>query len=102
MTARINPVDPFDIIVFGATGDLAQRKLIPALFHRDEQGQLPDDARIIGTSRRDMSDDEFRKFATTALESFVEEKLRTPEIIKKFLGRLTYIAAEVGKEYGWP
>ena len=39
MTARIIPVDPFDIVVFGATGDLAQRKLIPALFHRDEQGR---------------------------------------------------------------
>ena len=102
MTARIIPVDPFDIIVFGATGDLAQRKLIPALYHRDEQGQLPDEARIIGTSRRDMSDYEFRNFATTALESFVEEKLRTPEMMKKFLGRLTYIAAEASKEDGWP
>ncbi len=102
MTARLIPVDPFDIVVFGATGDLAQRKLIPALFHRDEQGQIPAEARIIGTSRRDMSDDEFRKFATTALESFVEEKLRTPEMMNQFLGRLTYIAAEAGKEDGWP
>ena len=102
MTARIIPVDPFDLIVFGATGDLAQRKLIPALFRRDEQGQIPDDARIIGTSRRAMSDKEFREFATTALKSFVEEKLRTPAMMKKFLGRLTYIAAEASKEDGWP
>ena len=102
MTARIIPVDPFDIVVFGATGDLAQRKLIPALFHRDEQGQLPDDARIIGTSRREMSDDAFKVFATAALESFVDEKLRTPEMMQKFLGRLTYIAAEASKEDGWP
>ena len=102
MTARIIPVDPFDIVVFGATGDLAQRKLIPALFHRDEQGQLSNDTRIIGTSRREMSDDEFRKFATTALETYVEEKLRTPEVIQKFLNRLIYIAAEASKEDGWP
>ena len=101
MTARLIPVDPFDIVVFGATGDLAQRKLIPALFHRDEQGQIPAEARIIGTSRREMSDDEFRKFATTALELFVEEKLRTPEMMQKFLGRFTYIAAEASKEDGW-
>ena len=101
MTARLIPVDPFDIVVFGATGDLAQRKLIPALFHRDEQGQIPTEARIIGTSRREMSDDEFRKFATTALELFVEEKLRTPEMMSKFLGRFTYIAAEASKEDGW-
>ena len=102
MTARLIPVDPFDIVVFGATGDLAQRKLIPALFHRDEQGQIPAEARIIGTSRREMSDDEFRNFASTALETYVEEKLRTPEMLHRFLGRLTYIAAEAGKEDGWP
>ena len=101
MTARIIPVDPFDIVVFGATGDLAQRKLIPALFHRDEQGQLPDDARIIGTSRREMSDDAFKVFATAALESFVEKELRKPETVQKFLNRLTYIAAEASKEDGW-
>ncbi len=101
MTARLIPVDAFDIVVFGATGDLAQRKLIPALYHRDEQGQIPAEARIIGTSRREMSDDEFRTFATTALESFVEEKLRTPEMMSRFLGRLSYIAAEAGKEDGW-
>jgi glucose-6-phosphate 1-dehydrogenase len=47
MTTRIIPVDDFDLVIFGATGDLAQRKLLPALFHRDEQGQLPDGACII-------------------------------------------------------
>jgi Glucose-6-phosphate dehydrogenase, NAD binding domain len=35
MTTRIIPVDDFDLVIFGATGDLAQRKLLPALFHRD-------------------------------------------------------------------
>jgi glucose-6-phosphate 1-dehydrogenase len=102
MTTRIIPVDVFDIIVFGATGDLAQRKLIPALFHRDEQGQIPAGARIIGTSRRDMSDAEFRTFATSALDAFVSEKLRTPEMMKRFLSRLSYISAEASKEDGWP
>ena len=52
MTPRIIPVDLFDIVVFGATGDLSQRKLLPALFHRDLQGQMPTGARIIGSSRR--------------------------------------------------
>ena len=41
MTPRTIPVEVFDLIVFGATGDLAQRKLLPALFHRDVQGQIP-------------------------------------------------------------
>jgi glucose-6-phosphate 1-dehydrogenase len=102
MTTRIIPVDEFDIIVFGATGDLAQRKLLPALFHRDEQGQLPDGARIIGTSRREMSDAEYQTFATTALETYIDAKLRTPEMMARFLKRITYIAAEASKEDGWP
>jgi glucose-6-phosphate 1-dehydrogenase len=102
MTPRIIPVDVFDIIVFGATGDLAQRKLLPALFHRDEQGQIPEGSRIIGTSRRDMSDDEFKAFATTALQSYVSDDLRTPETMSRFLERLTYVAAEAVKDEGWP
>jgi glucose-6-phosphate 1-dehydrogenase len=102
MTTRIVPVEIFDIIVFGATGDLAQRKLLPALFHRDEQGQLPEGARIIGTSRREMSDAEYQLFATTALETYVDAKLRTPEMMARFLKRITYIAAEASKEDGWP
>ena len=57
MTPRTIPVDVFDLVVFGATGDLAQRKLLPALFYRDVQGQIPLAARIIGTSRRPMSKD---------------------------------------------
>ncbi|MDE2383447.1 MAG: glucose-6-phosphate dehydrogenase [Alphaproteobacteria bacterium] len=101
MTTRIIPVDVFDLVVFGATGDLSQRKLIPALFHRDEQGQLPPEARIIGTSRRAMSDAEFRAFAKDALEKFVEEKSRTDELMERFLGRLSYVSAEATLDDGW-
>ena len=41
MATRIIAVDPFDLVVFGATGDLATRKLLPALYQRDRGGQLP-------------------------------------------------------------
>ena len=95
------PVDSFDLVVFGATGDLAQRKLIPALFHRDEAGQLPLEAKIIGTSRRELSDEAFRAFATAAIEKFVEAELRRPEIVKRFLDRLSYVQAEATLEDGW-
>jgi glucose-6-phosphate 1-dehydrogenase len=102
MTTRIIPVDLFDLVVFGATGDLAQRKLIPALFHRDEQGQLPEGSRIIGSSRRAMTDGEFRAFAQKAIESHVSEADRKPEVLRRFLARLTYVAAEPGLDEGWP
>ncbi len=101
MTARIIPVDPFDIVVFGATGDLSQRKLLPALFHRDEQGQIPNEARIIGTSRRAMSTDEFKALALKAIETYVSADLRTTDMVARFLGRLSYVAAEAALEEGW-
>jgi glucose-6-phosphate 1-dehydrogenase len=100
MIARTIPVDLFDIVIFGATGDLAQRKLIPALFHRDEQGQIPEGSRIIGTSRRAMSDDEFKAFATKALADYVPKAEAAD--IERFIERLSYIAAEASKEDGWP
>ncbi len=95
------PVEPFDLIVFGATGDLSQRKLIPALFHRDEAGQLPAEAKIIGTSRRELSDEAFRAFALAAIEKFVEAELRTADNVKRFLAKLSYVQAEATLEDGW-
>jgi glucose-6-phosphate 1-dehydrogenase len=102
MTTRIIPVEVFDLVVFGATGDLSQRKLLPALFHRDEQGQIPDGARIIGSSRRAMTDAEFKAFAQKAIETHVKEEDRKPEIMQQFLARLSYVTAEPGLDAGWP
>ena len=51
MTSRVIPVAPFVLTGFGATGDLARRKLLPALFHRDFAGQLPEAAPIIELSQ---------------------------------------------------
>ena len=50
---------------------LAQRKLLPALFHRDLQGQIPPGGRIIGSSRRAMTREDFRAFALAAIEAHV-------------------------------
>ena len=82
MTTRIIPVDDFDLVIFGATGDLSQRKLLPALFHRDEQGQLPDGACIIGTSRKAMTNAEFRDFAAKAIDSHAKFMQSTPEVYR--------------------
>ena len=101
MTPRTIPVDVFDLIVFGATGDLAQRKLLPALFRRDVQGQIPVSARIIGSSRRTMTREAFRAFALAAIETHVSEDERKPDMCKRFLDRLDYVAAEASRESGW-
>ena len=56
----LTPVDPCDFTVFGGTGDLALRKLLPALYLRDRDGQLPDGFRVIGVSRAEVDDDGYR------------------------------------------
>ncbi|WP_029351806.1 glucose-6-phosphate dehydrogenase [Bosea sp. 117] len=101
MTSRVIPVAPFVLTVFGATGDLARRKLIPALFHRDLAGQLPAEASIVGVSRRVFTDDEFRAFARQALVDHVPaSEMQGPEI-DRFLARLHYVPVEAEAEQGW-
>ncbi len=56
--------------MFGATGDLAKRKLLPGLFHLAEAGLMPDRYRIVGTARRPMTDDQFREHARQAVAEF--------------------------------
>ncbi|MGO4834270.1 glucose-6-phosphate dehydrogenase, partial [Rhizobiaceae sp. 2RAB30] len=72
MTSQIIPVDPFDFVMFGATGDLAERKLLPALYRRQAAGQFQDPTRIIGASRSKMSDEEYRAYARTAILEHVK------------------------------
>ena len=67
--ANFVPVDDFDLIIFGGTGDLALRKLIPALYHRARDGQITADSRIIAASRGDLDRDTYL--------ARVEEALRT-------------------------
>jgi glucose-6-phosphate 1-dehydrogenase len=77
MTTEISPFqsrtdgaqvpDDHVVVLFGAGGDLAKRKLLPGLFHLAKAGLLPDGFRVIGTSRRERSDDEFREIARAAV-----------------------------------
>src|SRR5437763_3380369 len=59
--------DQHIIVLFGALGDLSRRKLLPGLFHLEDAGLMPDDYRIVGTSRRGGSADQFREVARTAI-----------------------------------
>jgi glucose-6-phosphate 1-dehydrogenase len=102
MTARIIPVDIFDLVVFGATGDLSQRKLLPALFLRDVSGQIPPGARIFGASRRKLADDEFRTFAREAIEAHVPKEERSAEAVRRFLDRIGYVTVDAAQDEGWP
>src|SRR4029078_12447349 len=67
---------PLTVVIFGASGDLTSRKLIPALFNLEQKGRLPDEVQVLGVSRTAFSDDAFRDHLverareTLAAESF--------------------------------
>ena len=72
-TSLMAPLDPHVVVLFGASGDLAQRKLLPGLLHLHRAGLLPA-CRIVGTSLDDLDDESFRNLAEKAC---VEHASRT-------------------------
>lgn len=67
-------VEPCSIVIFGASGDLTARKLIPALYHLFKEQQLPPDFRIVGFARREKTDESFRAELREALDRFSRTK----------------------------
>src|SRR5690242_3380770 len=94
MTSQIIPVDPFDLIIFGGTGDLSERKLLPALFHRQLDHQFSEPTRIIGTSRSKLTDKQFQEFARKALNEHVAKEYLDKEQVDTFVKRLSYVPAD--------
>lgn len=101
MPRQIIPVQPFDYVVFGATGDLSRRKLLPALFHRFCDGQFDHNSCIVGVSRSKMDDNAFRTLAQKALEEFIPNSERPGKKVDAFLKCLTYVSNDVTDKKGW-
>jgi glucose-6-phosphate 1-dehydrogenase len=101
MAARIVKVEPFDLVVFGGTGDLAYRKLYPALFHRERSEQFSEPTRIIGVSRRHMDRDAFRATVRDSLVKFHAADDGAGSACERFLSRLDYVAADAMSDSGW-
>ncbi|GHA91253.1 glucose-6-phosphate 1-dehydrogenase [Algimonas arctica] len=96
------PVDPFELVVFGATGDLARRKLLPSLYHRFCDGQIPENSRIIGASRSELTRDEFVKMVADAYYEFEDHPDFKPDSFKRFTEMLDYVAVDVtNDDDGW-
>ena len=96
----VKPVEPFDCIVFGATGDLTLRKLLPALYYRFRDEQIPADARIIGAARSDLTDETFRARALDALKRHVAAADQDTGVIASFLEHLHYARGDATKPGG--
>ncbi|NPD15889.1 glucose-6-phosphate dehydrogenase [Xinfangfangia sp. D13-10-4-6] len=101
MASRVIPVEIFDLVIFGGTGDLARRKILPGLYLRWLAGQILPEARVIGAARADLTDAEFRDFVAGAIAEFVPEAKRDETAIQGFLDRLSFVTIDATGEKGW-
>src|SRR5579875_2101501 len=99
--AKIIPVPVFDAVVFGATGDLTRRKLLPALYYRFRDGQMPPESCVIGAARSELSDEDFRKHAHEAIHQFVPAADRDMDVLARFCSRLSYVRIDAASDDGW-
>ncbi|ASJ72956.1 glucose-6-phosphate dehydrogenase [Granulosicoccus antarcticus] len=88
-------LQPFDFILFGGTGDLSIRKLIPSLYFRHCEGQLPEDSRIIATARSDMDTAGFRSMLNTDVREHIDDNDFNADSWKEFLDLVYYHPLDV-------
>ena len=101
MVSRVIPVGPFDLVIFGSTGDLAQRKILPALFRRFCAGQWPDDVQIIGAARAEYHRDAFREVVAESLRSHAPVQSRNADALNTFLERVDYVPLDALSDTAW-
>ncbi|HXO47197.1 MAG TPA: glucose-6-phosphate dehydrogenase, partial [Mycobacterium sp.] len=87
---------PNVIVMFGATGDLARRKLLPGLLHLANSNLAPE-IRVIGTSLDELDNDAFRKLARKASAEFCRDEV-SDEFMDEFIGNLIYVPQGAGPE----
>ena len=90
------------LLLFGATGDLARRMLLPSLYGLDADGLLPADLRIIGTARTELGDGQYRERALEALQQHLPEGFYDGAIAERFLSRITYVAVDANRLEDFP
>lgn len=101
MAPRVIPVEPFDLVIFGGTGDLSRRKILPGLFRRYVAGQMTADSRIIGAARADLTDESFRAYVREAIEEFIPAAKRDDAQLADFLTHVHYVAIDAKGTGGW-
>ncbi|HSV45072.1 MAG TPA: glucose-6-phosphate dehydrogenase, partial [Ramlibacter sp.] len=87
----------FDLVLFGGTGDLAWRKLMPALFQAFRHGSLPPGGRIIGVARDDLSDDDYRNLIRARFDQVELAKRPSAEEFDRFAALLHFIRLDLSK-----
>jgi glucose-6-phosphate 1-dehydrogenase len=106
VSTQIQPVEVFDLVIFGGTGDLALRKLLPALFHRFADGQIVPGSRVIGIARDALDEGEYRLRVRAALERSLAAEAspvsaQTTAMLDRFLELVSYRALDATRDSGW-
>ena len=101
MVLRVIRVAPFDLVIYGATGDLARRKILPDLVHRFTVGQMPDAARIVGAARSEFDAEAFRSMIRDSLLEFAPALAKETTLLEQFLGMVQYVRVDAAGDAGW-
>src|ERR1700694_3096536 len=88
--------EPCIVVIFGASGDLTKRKLVPALYRLVQERLVPAEFAIVGQARTAMTDDEFRDKMKAAVAEFSEAKQVDEELWNSFARGLFYLPADIG------
>ena len=94
--------EPFALVIFGASGDLTRRKLIPALWSLYAARTLPEPFTIVGTARTELSDEAFRGQMREAVASFARVKIPSAMVWDRFAQNLVYVAGDPSRPDLYP
>lgn len=86
--------EPNVVVIFGASGDLTKRKLLPALYNLDLEGLLPSNFAVVGLARRPISDDDFRKQMLEGINTFSRNRPAQPSVWESFAQGICYTPGE--------
>ena len=87
----------FDLVLFGGTGDLAWRKLMPALFQAWRHGKLPDGGRILAVSRQELSDDAYRAWVKERFHEVEDAKRPSDDEFNRFAALLHHLSLDLSQ-----
>ena len=99
--AKLIPVEEFDLIIFGGTGDLAMRKLLPALYHRDRDKQFTDDSRIISLGRSALTKKAYLEQVEAALRANLSKGEFDAAHWNTFKSRIDYAQIDASSPKNW-
>ena len=95
---NVNTIKPAIIIVFGATGDLAKRKLFPAFYNLYLDGRMPEKFEIIALGRAQSSNEQFQTYVGENLTAFSRNKVDSSEDYHEFASHITYLQNDIDQE----